>query len=195
MVMACDLVFAAESAKLGDAHSNFGVFPGAGGAAILPRRIGLNRAKYLLFSGENVSAQDMMDWGLVNKVVPDAELHDAVQAFTDKLADKSPAVLRRMKAVANRSLNVDEAAALSEEMLNLRAHMRSWDMREGLAAFNEKRKPQFRGLRVILIATARPSLASMASGAPLSSFTTLDWFWVFRLAAPRALVEAALKTA
>ena len=50
MVMACDLVFAAESAKLGDAHSNFGVFPGAGGAAILPRRIGLNRAKYLLFS-------------------------------------------------------------------------------------------------------------------------------------------------
>ena len=145
MVMACDLVFAAESAKLGDAHSNFGVFPGAGGAAILPRRIGLNRAKYLLFSGENVSAQDMMDWGLVNKVVPDAELHDAVQAFTDKLADKSPAVLRRMKTVANRSLDVDEAAALSEEMLNLRAHMRSWDMREGLTAFNEKRKPQFRG--------------------------------------------------
>ena len=145
MVMACGLVFAAESAKLGEAHSNFGVFPGAGGAAILPRRIGLNRAKYLLCSGENVSAQDMMDWGLVSKVVPDAELHDAVQAFTDKLADKSPAVLRRMKAVANRSLNVDEAAALSEEMLNLRAHIRSWDMREGLAVFNEKRKPQFRG--------------------------------------------------
>lgn len=145
MVMACDLVFAAESAKLGDAHSNFGVFPGAGGAAILPRRIGLNRAKYLLFSGENISAREMMDWGLVNTVVPDAELHDAVQAFTDKLADKSPAVLRRMKTVANRSLNVDETAALAEEMLNLRAHMRSWDMREGLTAFNEKRKPRFRG--------------------------------------------------
>jgi len=58
---------------------------------------------------------------------------------------KSPAVLRRMKAVANRSLNVDETAALAEEMLNLRAHMRSWDMREGLTAFGEKRKPQFRG--------------------------------------------------
>ncbi|EIE49667.1 enoyl-CoA hydratase [Salipiger aestuarii] len=145
MVMACDLVFAAESAKLGDAHSNFGVFPGAGGAAILPRRIGLNRAKYLLFSGETVSAQDMMDWGLVNTVVPDAQLRGSVQALTDRLADKSPAVLRRMKAVANRSLNVDEAAALAEEMLNLRAHMRSWDMREGLTAFTEKRKPQFRG--------------------------------------------------
>ena len=145
MVMACDLVFAAESAKLGDAHSNFGVFPGAGGAAILPKRIGLNRAKYLLFSGDNVSARDMMDWGLVNTVVPDAQLREAVQVFTDRLADKSPAVLRRMKAVANRSLNVDETAALAEEMLNLRAHMRSWDMREGLTAFGEKRKPQFRG--------------------------------------------------
>ncbi|MFG6637541.1 enoyl-CoA hydratase/isomerase family protein [Pseudooceanicola atlanticus] len=145
MVMACDLVFAAESAQLGDAHSNFGVFPGAGGAAILPRRIGLNRAKYLLFSGENVSARDMMDWGLVNKVIADEDLRQAVQAFTDRLAEKSPAVLRRMKTVANRSLDVDETAALSEEMLNLRAHMRSWDMHEGLSAFNEKRKPQFRG--------------------------------------------------
>ena len=86
-----------------------------------------------------------MDWGLVNKVVADAELRDAVQAFTNRIADKSPTVLRRMKTVANRSLNVDETAALAEEMLNLRAHMRSWDMREGLTAFNEKRKPQFRG--------------------------------------------------
>ena len=86
-----------------------------------------------------------MEWGLVNKVVPDADLRDAVQAFTDKLSDKSPAVLRRMKAVSNRSLNVDETAALAEEMLNLRAHMRSWDMREGLTAFAEKRKPKFRG--------------------------------------------------
>ena len=145
MVMACDLVFAAESAKLGDAHSNFGVFPGAGGAAILPRRIGLNRAKYLLFSGEQVSARQMMDWGLVNAVMPDDALRDTVQAFTDRLSDKSPTVLRRMKAVANRAMNVDEPAALAEEMLNLRAHMRSWDFREGLAAFAEKREPEFRG--------------------------------------------------
>jgi len=87
----------------------------------------------------------MMEWGLVNKVVADAQLRETVQAFADKLSDKSPAVLRRMKSVANRSLNVDEPAALAEEMLNLRAHMRSWDMHEGLAAFNEKRKPAFKG--------------------------------------------------
>lgn len=145
LVMACDVVFAGESAHLGDAHSNFGVFPGAGGAAVLPRRIGLVRAKYLLFSGASVPARQMMDWGLVNEVVADGELREAVQRFADQLSHKSPAVLRRMKAVANRASDVDEAAALAEEMVNLRAHMRSWDMREGLAAFAEKRKPQFRG--------------------------------------------------
>jgi len=145
LVMACDLVFAAQSAQMGDAHSNFGVFPGAGGAAVLPKRIGLNRAKYLLFSGENISAQEMMDFGLVNKVVPDADLRQTVQDFTDKLSDKSPAVLRRMKSVANRSMDIDQKSALSEELLNLREHLRSWDLHEGLTAFVEKRKPKFRG--------------------------------------------------
>ena len=145
MVMACDLVFAAQSAQMGDAHSNFGVFPGAGGAAILPNRIGLNRAKYLLFSGENATAQEMMEYGLVNRVLPDAELRQAVQDYADKLSDKSPAVLRRMKDVANRSMDVDLKSALADEMLNLRAHLRSWDIKEGLSAFVEKRKPKFRG--------------------------------------------------
>ena len=145
LVMACDLVFAAEGARLGDDHSNFGVFPGAGGAAILPRRIGLNRAKYLLFSGDHLSAREMMDMGLVNRVTPDAELVSAVEEFVEKLAQKSPAVLRRMKAVANRSTDQSQQAALTDEMLNLREHSRSYDMQEGLAAFREKRKPIFKG--------------------------------------------------
>jgi len=145
LIMACDLVFAAESARLGDGHSNFGVFPGAGGAALMPRRIGLNRAKYLLFSGDHFSAREMMDMGLVNRVTPDAELVSTVDAFVDKLAQKSPAVLRRMKAVANRSLDQSQQAALTDEMLNLREHSRSYDMQEGLAAFRDKRKPVFKG--------------------------------------------------
>jgi enoyl-CoA hydratase/carnithine racemase len=145
LVMACDLVFAGESARLGDAHSNFGVFPGAGGAALMSRRIGLNRAKYLLFTGEHLSAREMMDMGLVNRVTPDAELVSAVEAFVEKLAQKSPVVLRRMKAVANRSMDQSQQAALTDEMLNLRDHSRSYDMQEGLAAFREKRKPVFKG--------------------------------------------------
>lgn len=145
LVMACDLVFAAEGARLGDAHSNFGVFPGAGGAAVMPRRIGLNRAKWLLFTGEHVSAREMMDMGLVNRVVADGELETAVGTLVDKLRQKSPAVLRRMKEVANRSLDLSLDAALTDELLNLRDHARSYDMAEGLAAFSEKRKPSFKG--------------------------------------------------
>ncbi len=145
MIMACDIVFAAESARIGDAHANFGVFPGAGGAAILPRRIGMNRAKYLLFTGDHISAREMMEMGLVNRVTADGELIAAVEALAERLATKSPAVLRRMKAVANHSFDQSEYAALTDELLNLRDHMRSYDMQEGLAAFREKRKPEFKG--------------------------------------------------
>lgn len=144
-VMCCDIVIAAETARLGDAHSNFGVFPGAGGAAVLPRKIGLNRAKYLLFTGDFVSAAEMKDYGLVNQVVSDETLEETVQALADKLADKSPVGLRAMKEVANRSLDQSQEAALNDEQVALARHQRSEDMREGLAAFNEKRKPDFPG--------------------------------------------------
>lgn len=145
LVMACDLVIAAESARMGDAHSNFGVFPGAGGAAVMPRRIGLNRAKWLLFTGDHVPAREMMAMGLVNQVAADGELEAVVGTLVDKLGQKSPAVLRRMKEVANRSLDLSQEAALTDELLNLHDHSRSYDMNEGLAAFREKRKPVFRG--------------------------------------------------
>jgi enoyl-CoA hydratase/carnithine racemase len=121
------------------------MFPGAGGAAVLPRRVGLNRAKYLLFTGDFISAVEMKDYGLVNQVVPDNELESAVQMLADKLSEKSPLVLERMKEVANQSLFQSQEAALRHELLHLRDHMRSFDMMEGLAAFKEKRKPHFKG--------------------------------------------------
>jgi enoyl-CoA hydratase/carnithine racemase len=145
LVMCCDIVFAAESAKIGDAHSNFGVFPGAGGAAVLPKKIGLNRAKYLLFSGDFLSAAEMEKVGLVNKVVADGQLVEEVENFVEKLAAKSPLVLRRMKEVANASVDQTQDAALRHEMLHLRQHVRSYDLAEGLKAFSEKRKPEFKG--------------------------------------------------
>lgn len=145
MVLSCDFVFAADNVKIGDGHSNFGVFPGAGGAAILPSRIGLNRAKYLLFSGENLPAADFVDCGLIQKILPADELVSFVADVAEKLAQKSPAVLSRMKEVANASIDKTAAEALNHEMVVLRNHLRSYDMSEGLAAFNEKRTPKFRG--------------------------------------------------
>lgn len=145
LIMCCDIVIAAASIKMADAHSNFGVFPGAGGAAVLPKKIGLNRAKYLMFTGDSVSAATMKEFGLVNEVVADSYLETTVQDLADKLAQKSPLVLKRMKEVANGALDQSQQAALHHEMLNLRDHMRSADLKEGLAAFAEKRVPVFKG--------------------------------------------------
>jgi enoyl-CoA hydratase/carnithine racemase len=145
LMLCCDLVIAADSARIGDAHANFGVFPGGGGAAILPRRIGPARAKYLLYTGEQVSAQQMLDWGVVNEVVPAAGLRAATEALVAKIAVKSPLVLRRMKRVADQALDQPRDVALVHELLTLRAHLRSHDLQEGLAAFREKRAPRFEG--------------------------------------------------
>ena len=145
MILCCDLVVAAKSARLGDAHSNFGVFPGAGGAAVLPKKIGITRAKYLLFTGEAISADEMMAYGLVNRVVADDALEESVQTLADKLSQKSSLVLSRMKRVANESMDLPQPAALRNELLTLRDHLRSYDMQEGIAAFREKRTPEFKG--------------------------------------------------
>ncbi len=145
LAMAADLILAADSAKIGDAHSNFGVLPGAGGSVHLPRRIGLNRAKYLLFTGEFISSAEMKEFGLVSQVVPDAELEVVVQKLADKLSAKSPLVLRRMKKLVVQGLDQPVKIAIHSELLALRQHIRSYDLSEGLTAFVEKRKPEFKG--------------------------------------------------
>jgi enoyl-CoA hydratase/carnithine racemase len=145
LVLACDLVLAADTARLGDAHANFGVFPGAGGAAVMPRKLPANVAKFLLFSGETLSAADMKGFGLVHDVVGPEQLNEAAQMLAEKLAEKSPTVLRRMKRVANQTSDKSLDDALRDELLELRTHLRSYDMQEGLRAFLEKRKPDFKG--------------------------------------------------
>ncbi len=145
LAMCCDLIVAAESAKIGDAHANFGVFPGGGGAAILPRVVSAYVAKYLLFTGNLMSASELKSYGLVNEVVADDKLDDATQALADTIASKSPLTLKRMKAVANSTLGQSAEAALAQEQVLFRQHMRSADAAEGLSAFTQKRTPEFYG--------------------------------------------------
>ena len=145
LTMGCDLVIAAESATIGDCHANFGVIPGGGGAAVLMRKMSPNQAKYLMFTGDLVSAYEMKSYGLVNEVVPAEQLPTAVDRLVEKLIAKSPLMLERVKALANTALDQGQEAALRHEMLSLRQHMRSHDMLEGLLAFNEKRQPKFEG--------------------------------------------------
>jgi enoyl-CoA hydratase len=145
LTLCCDLVIAAESAKLGDAHANFGLIPGGGSSVRLPRKIGPTRAKYLMYTGEFVPARELLATGLVNEVVPDAELVSAVDRLVAKLATKSPVGLARMKHLIDDGLNQPEDTALRLEVLAFDLHASSADMQEGLAAFEEKRTPQFKG--------------------------------------------------
>lgn len=145
VVLCCDLVLAVRSAKIGDAHANYGLLPGGGSSVRLPRKIGPTRAKYLLFTGEFVPAEDLVAPGLVNQVVEDGELTMAVEQLVGKLAAKSPLVLRRMKALVDDGLEQPSANALRLEILASEVHAHSHDMKEGLAAFEEKRKPRFLG--------------------------------------------------
>lgn len=145
LAMCADIIVAAESAAIADAHANFGVYPGAGGAAVLPRLIPLNMAMYLLLTGKSLSATEMKACGLVCEVHPDADFADAVLKLASLIARKSPVALRRMKEVARASGDKTRDDALLHEQVMLRAHMRSFDFHEGLQSFTEKRAPQFQG--------------------------------------------------
>ncbi len=141
----CDFMIAAASARIGDAHANFGALPGGGATVRLPRIVGVNWARYLMYTGELFPAQEMAAIGLVIRVVPDGELEAEVQALAEKIAGKSPLGLRRMKMLINDGLDMPAALAMKMEKLVSAEHMRSADAAEGGRAFKEKRKPEFRG--------------------------------------------------
>ena len=143
--MCADIVVAADSARIGDAHANYGVYPGAGGTAVLPRIIPLNVAKFLLFTGSTLSAEEMKIYGFVNQVVDLNSLRAETQRIAELIAEKSPIALQRMKTVANETGSKALHDALEHEQVLFRRHMRSYDAMEGLNAFSEKRRPQFKG--------------------------------------------------
>lgn len=145
IVMCCDIVIAVEEAKFADAHSNFGVFPGGGGAAILPRKVPPNVARYMLFTGDPIGAADARTYGLVNEVVAASGLQTRAGELAGRLAKKSPLVIAGMKRVALEAADKSAADALRHELLEAYNYGRSHDLEEGLRAFAEKREPQFKG--------------------------------------------------
>ncbi|MDB5971138.1 MAG: enoyl-CoA hydratase [Hydrocarboniphaga sp.] len=145
LLLSCDLVYAAKSARIGDGHANYGLLPGAGASARLPRKIGANRANYLFFTGDLLPVERFVECGLINQIVEDAELVAAVDAVVAKIATKSPIGLSRMKMLAVSSLDQPMAASIRLEQLVSQLHTTSRDRNEGIAAFNEKRRPIFTG--------------------------------------------------
>jgi enoyl-CoA hydratase/carnithine racemase len=143
LTMVADLVIADEAARLGDQHANFGLVAGGGGSQRLPRLIGLRRAKELMLLGHWLSAQEALQWGLVNRVVPAGQVREKLNELASQLAALSGSANRTVKLLGNRGLDLPLAEGLELEIRATGKHMKSADAREGLSAFIEKRKPKF----------------------------------------------------
>lgn len=146
LVLACDLVVAAASATFSDGHTRYGLFPGAGGATRLPRRIGVNRAKHLLFTAESWSAARMYEAGLVTEVVAPDALTERAGALADTIAARSPLGLTGIKQVVEVGMDQPLSGALATELQACQEYARSADFAEGLRAFSERREPKFSGV-------------------------------------------------
>ena len=145
MVLACDLVIASQKAKLGLPEISLSLLPGGGGTQKLARVIGRNRAKEFLFTGRSMTAEKGLALGVINKVVPPEELLDEAMQMAQALAQKAPVALREIKRLVNRGLEAPLDIALSYEQSALTNLYNTHDGQEGINAFVEKRKPEFKG--------------------------------------------------
>jgi enoyl-CoA hydratase/carnithine racemase len=144
LLLACDFAWMAESARIGDMHLNYAQIGGAGVMARLPRLIGPNKARELVFSGKLLSSQECLAWGLVNRVFPDDQLLAEGIEFAKGVAAKSPNSVRNVKHVINRGLETDLESALRQERERALIHCLTLpDSMEGIHAFVEKRKPRW----------------------------------------------------
>ena len=145
LMLACDICFAAETAQFGDQHAQFGLIPGWGGSQRLTRLMGQRRALDLMFSARWLEAGEAKDAGLVNYIVPDADLHEAALEYCQKIATRSRPGIAEMKRLAREGadLGIDQQMRLERDAA-VRA-LPSDDVTEGINAFENRRKPEFKG--------------------------------------------------
>ena len=143
--LACDIVIAGESASFNEAFIKIGLTPDCGGTFILPRLVGTKRAAELLMTGDTITAQQAAEWGMINRVVPDAELMPTALALATRLAQAPTSAIGRIKELLESSAAHDYGAQLEAEHRSQIESGKSPDFREGVAAFFEKRPPVFTG--------------------------------------------------
>lgn len=143
LMLGADVVFAARSAKIGDQHAQWGLVPGWGGSQRLPRAIGARRALDLMFSARWLDADEAKSFGLVNYVTDDDKLQQDAMAYCMKLAERSRIGLGRMKRLAREGIELALKDALALEVKASVPHIMGHDVAEGLAAFGERRAPNF----------------------------------------------------
>jgi 2-(1,2-epoxy-1,2-dihydrophenyl)acetyl-CoA isomerase len=145
LAFACDLVLAADTASFIEVFVRRGIVPDGGGAYLLPRLIGPQKAKELMFFGDKLPAAEAERIGLVNRVVPADELEATATEWAARLAAGPTRALALTKALVNRSLETDRAGAFADEAVAQELTMHTVDAQEGIAAFVERRDPTYRG--------------------------------------------------
>jgi enoyl-CoA hydratase/carnithine racemase len=145
LALCCDLRIAAEDARLGQPEITLGIIPGAGGTQRLPRLIGVARAKDLILTGRHVDAQEALEMGMVNAVVPSAETYDSALRLARRLAAGPALALRAAKEAIDHGLDTDLATGLDIERVRFAALFATEDQKAGMHAFMDKRPPEFTG--------------------------------------------------
>jgi len=145
LALASDIVIAAENAQFSQPEIRVGLIPGGGATQILPRLIGEKRAKEIIFTGRPITAQEALEMGMINQVVPQEKLIEAANNFIGVLTRRSPIILKFAKLAINRSLETTLSAGIDAERDFFTLCFSTEDQKEGAKAFHEKRSPRFKG--------------------------------------------------
>jgi enoyl-CoA hydratase len=145
LALACDIRLASENARFGQPEVNLGVLPGFAGTQRLPRLIGRGRANELLFTGDIIDAQEAARIGLVNRVVPQAQLLASCREMAERIASRGPVAVRLCKEAVNNGVEIDLARACQYEVDQFALCFTSDEQKEGMRAFLEKRPAKFQG--------------------------------------------------
>jgi enoyl-CoA hydratase/carnithine racemase len=145
MALACDIIVADESAVFGLTEVSLGIIPGGGGTQALPRRIGVSRAKELIYTARRIDAREAERLGVVSRVAPKGEAGNAARELAKEMTANAPISLRQAKQAIDGGMGIPPSKGWEVEEAAYNVTLETEDRNEALRAFAEKRPPKFQG--------------------------------------------------